>query len=71
VRLRIGPENAPLSWRSRAPARDLPFAEDRRMSGEELTGQHPLVSGVRQLGFGTAAAAVTFGIGRLLGAAIR
>ena len=41
------------------------------MSGEELTGQHPLVSGVRQLGFGTAAAAVTFGIGRLLGAAIR
>jgi VIT1/CCC1 family predicted Fe2+/Mn2+ transporter len=35
-----------------------------------LTGQNPLVSGLRQLGFGLAAAAITFGVGTMLGAAI-
>lgn len=33
-----------------------------------LTGKHPLTSGLRQLGIGLAAAAVTFGAGHLLGA---
>jgi VIT1/CCC1 family predicted Fe2+/Mn2+ transporter len=36
-----------------------------------LTGQNALISGLRQLGFGMAAAGVTFGIGTLLGAAVR
>jgi len=35
-----------------------------------LTGQHPLGSGLRQLGFGLAAAAITFGLGTMLGSAI-
>lgn len=35
-----------------------------------VTGQSALVSGARQLGFGLAAAAITFGIGTLLGTAI-
>lgn len=35
-----------------------------------LTGKHPLVAGLRQLGFGMAAAAVTFGIGTLLGTSL-
>lgn len=35
-----------------------------------VTGQNALVSGARQLGFGLAAAAITFGIGSLLGTAI-
>jgi VIT1/CCC1 family predicted Fe2+/Mn2+ transporter len=32
-----------------------------------MTGRHPVVSGLRQVAFGLAAAAVTFGVGRLLG----
>ncbi len=32
-----------------------------------ITGRHPLASGLRQVLFGVAAAAVTFGIGRLVG----
>jgi vacuolar iron transporter family protein len=35
-----------------------------------VTGRSPIRSGLRQLAFGIAAAAVTFGIGRILGAAI-
>lgn len=35
-----------------------------------LTGRHPLWAGLRQLAFGMAAAAVTFGIGTLLGTTI-
>jgi VIT1/CCC1 family predicted Fe2+/Mn2+ transporter len=35
-----------------------------------LTGRNPLVAGLRQVGFGLAAAAVTFGIGTLLGTAL-
>ena len=35
-----------------------------------LTGRHPLFAGLRQVGFGMAAAAITFGIGTLLGTAI-
>jgi VIT1/CCC1 family predicted Fe2+/Mn2+ transporter len=35
-----------------------------------LTGRHPVRAGLRQLAFGLAAAAITFGIGSLLGAAI-
>jgi VIT1/CCC1 family predicted Fe2+/Mn2+ transporter len=35
-----------------------------------LTGRHPLWAGLRQLAFGMAAAAVTYGIGTLLGATI-
>jgi VIT1/CCC1 family predicted Fe2+/Mn2+ transporter len=35
-----------------------------------LTGRHPLFAGLRQVGFGMAAAAITFAIGTLLGAAI-
>jgi VIT1/CCC1 family predicted Fe2+/Mn2+ transporter len=35
-----------------------------------LTGRRALPSGLRQVGFGLAAAALTFGIGTLLGAAI-
>ena len=35
-----------------------------------LTGRNPWISGLRQVGFGLAAAAVTFGIGALLGTAI-
>ena len=35
-----------------------------------LTGRQPLVSGLRQVGFGLAAAATTYAIGRLLGTAI-
>ena len=35
-----------------------------------MTGRHPLLAGLRQLGFGMAAAAVTFGIGTLLGTAV-
>ncbi|HSM39018.1 MAG TPA: VIT1/CCC1 transporter family protein, partial [Candidatus Limnocylindrales bacterium] len=35
-----------------------------------VTGQGALISGARQLGFGLAAAAITFGIGTLLGTAI-
>ena len=31
-----------------------------------MTGQHPILAGLRQLGFGLAAAAVTVGIGKLL-----
>ncbi len=36
-----------------------------------VTGQDALRSGLRQVGFGLAAAAVTFGIGHLVGAAVR
>jgi vacuolar iron transporter family protein len=32
-----------------------------------MTGRNPILSGLRQVGFGLAAAAVTFGIGRLIG----
>ncbi|MGZ8562431.1 MAG: VIT1/CCC1 transporter family protein [Candidatus Limnocylindria bacterium] len=35
-----------------------------------MTGKHPLVAGLRQLGFGMAAAAITFGIGALLGTSL-
>lgn len=35
-----------------------------------LTGRNPLFAGLRQVGFGMAAAAITFGIGTLLGAVI-
>jgi VIT1/CCC1 family predicted Fe2+/Mn2+ transporter len=35
-----------------------------------LTGRHPLFAGLRQVGFGMAAAAITFGIGTLLGTAL-
>ena len=35
-----------------------------------LTGRQPLFAGLRQVGFGMAAAAITFGIGTLLGTAI-
>jgi VIT1/CCC1 family predicted Fe2+/Mn2+ transporter len=35
-----------------------------------LTGRHPLPAGLRQVGFGLAAAAITFGIGTLLGTAV-
>ncbi len=35
-----------------------------------LTGRHPVWAGLRQLGFGMAAAAITFGIGTLLGATL-
>lgn len=35
-----------------------------------MTGRHPVAAGFRQLGFGMAAAAVTFGIGWLLGTAV-
>ncbi len=35
-----------------------------------MTGKHPLVAGLRQLGFGMAAAAITFGIGTLLGTSL-
>jgi VIT1/CCC1 family predicted Fe2+/Mn2+ transporter len=35
-----------------------------------MTGKHPIVAGLRQLGFGMAAAAVTFGIGALLGTSL-
>jgi VIT1/CCC1 family predicted Fe2+/Mn2+ transporter len=35
-----------------------------------LTGRPPLISGLRQVGFGLAAAAITFGIGTLLGTAV-
>jgi VIT1/CCC1 family predicted Fe2+/Mn2+ transporter len=35
-----------------------------------LTGRHPVQAGLRQVGFGLAAAAITFGIGALLGTAI-
>ncbi|MCC6617706.1 MAG: VIT1/CCC1 transporter family protein [Chloroflexi bacterium] len=35
-----------------------------------LTGKHPIQAGLRQVGFGLAAAAVTFGIGSLLGTTI-
>jgi len=32
-----------------------------------MTGRNPLLSGLRQMLFGLAAAAITFGIGRLIG----
>ena len=32
-----------------------------------MTGRNPLLSGLRQVVFGLAAAAITFGIGRLIG----
>lgn len=35
-----------------------------------LTGKHPVRAGLRQVGFGLAAAAVTFGIGTLLGTTV-
>jgi vacuolar iron transporter family protein len=35
-----------------------------------LTGRHPLISGIRQAGFGLAAAAITFTIGTMLGTAV-
>lgn len=35
-----------------------------------LTGRDPLIAGLRQVGFGLAAAAITFGIGTLLGATL-
>jgi VIT1/CCC1 family predicted Fe2+/Mn2+ transporter len=35
-----------------------------------MTGRNPLVSGLRQVGFGLATAAVTFGIGRLIGVSL-
>jgi VIT1/CCC1 family predicted Fe2+/Mn2+ transporter len=36
-----------------------------------LTGLHPVASGLRQLAFGAAAASITYGIGVLVGAALR
>ncbi|MDA8201925.1 MAG: rubrerythrin family protein, partial [Chloroflexi bacterium] len=36
-----------------------------------VTGQSALRSGLRQVGFGMAAAAVTFGIGHLVGTVVR
>lgn len=35
-----------------------------------MTGRHPILAGLRQLGFGLAAAAVTFGVGMLLGTTV-
>lgn len=35
-----------------------------------MTGKHPIVAGLRQLGFGMTAAAITFGIGALLGTSL-
>lgn len=35
-----------------------------------MTGRHPLVAGLRQLGFGLAAAAITYAIGTLLGTTV-
>lgn len=35
-----------------------------------LTGKHPIQAGLRQVGFGLAAAAITFGIGALLGTTV-
>jgi VIT1/CCC1 family predicted Fe2+/Mn2+ transporter len=35
-----------------------------------MTGRPPLISGIRQLAFGLVAAAITFGVGALLGTAI-
>ena len=35
-----------------------------------MTGRHPLTAGLRQLGFGLAAAAITYGIGALLGTTV-
>jgi VIT1/CCC1 family predicted Fe2+/Mn2+ transporter len=35
-----------------------------------MTGRHPVLAGARQLGFGMAAAAITFGIGSLLGTVV-
>jgi vacuolar iron transporter family protein len=35
-----------------------------------MTGRNPWLAGLRQLGFGLAAAAITFGIGTLLGTTI-
>jgi VIT1/CCC1 family predicted Fe2+/Mn2+ transporter len=35
-----------------------------------MTGRHPLLAGLRQLGFGMTAAAITFGIGALLGTTV-
>jgi VIT1/CCC1 family predicted Fe2+/Mn2+ transporter len=35
-----------------------------------MTGKNPVVSGLRQVLFGLAAAAVTFGIGRLIGVSL-
>jgi VIT1/CCC1 family predicted Fe2+/Mn2+ transporter len=32
-----------------------------------MTGRNPILSGLRQVGFGLAAAAITFGIGKLIG----
>jgi len=39
--------------------------------GAALTGQSLWRTGLRQVGFGLAAAAVTFGLGRLVGAGLR
>jgi VIT1/CCC1 family predicted Fe2+/Mn2+ transporter len=35
-----------------------------------MTGRNPLVSGLRQVAFGLAAAAITFGIGRIIGVSV-
>ncbi|HET9416608.1 MAG TPA: VIT1/CCC1 transporter family protein, partial [Candidatus Limnocylindria bacterium] len=35
-----------------------------------MTGRNPILAGLRQLGFGMVAAAITFGIGTLLGTAV-
>jgi len=35
-----------------------------------MTGRSPLLSGLRQVGFGMAAAAITFGVGRLVGVSL-
>jgi vacuolar iron transporter family protein len=35
-----------------------------------MTGRNPILSGLRQMGFGLAAAAITFGIGRLVGVSV-
>lgn len=35
-----------------------------------MTGRHPILAGLRQLGFGMVAAAITYGIGTLLGTAV-
>jgi VIT1/CCC1 family predicted Fe2+/Mn2+ transporter len=35
-----------------------------------MTGRHPIVAGMRQVGFGLAAAAITFGVGALLGTSL-
>ncbi len=61
-------DRAPLRVRSALMAGTALFVVGAGIT--VVTGQNALVSGARQLGFGMAAAAITFGIGSLLGTAI-